>query len=38
MSSGLMRKLRVALHVDLEDAAELVELIDVARAEIARER
>ncbi len=28
--------LRVALHVDLEHAAEFVELVDVARSEIAR--
>src|SRR6185312_2547226 len=31
-------KARLRLHVDLEDAAELIELVDVARAEITRER
>ena len=31
-------ELRVGLNVDLEHAAELVELVDVGRAEIARER
>ena len=31
-------ELRIRLHIDLEDAAEFVELVDVARAKIGAER
>ena len=31
-------KLRIRLHIDLKDAAELVELTDIARSQIGRER
>ena len=37
MSPGSSRILRIRLHIDLEGAAELVELIDVARSDIAGE-